>query len=69
MELKKKFALIPVASFATLPAFAGDFSAAVTAAATKVTGMTEDVVAAFTAMLGVAALIWVGRRVVGLFGR
>lgn len=69
MELKKKYLLVPVASLATLPAFAGDFSAAVTDAITGITGMKGDVVNVFTALIAVAALVWVGRKIIGLFGR
>lgn len=69
-KLKEKAGYLAVAAPVALlsaPAFAGDFSAAVTAGTDKISGMSGDVVNIYTAMIGIAALFWVGRRVVRSF--
>lgn len=61
--------LAPAATLGASSAFAGDLTAAVTAATTKIGEASADAVTMLAAMMGVGAVIWVGFKLVRLLGR
>lgn len=65
----KRIALVPAVTLATSSVFAGDLTAAVTAAQTKISEASADAIVLLGAMLSVGAVIWVGFKLVRLLGR
>lgn len=66
-EKGRNLMLLPAAALATMPAFAGDMEAAVNAGKASVEGSKGDVVAAFGVLVAIAAVIWIGRKVIAVF--
>lgn len=71
-QLKEKaryLVLAPVAALSVPAAFAGPLETAVNAAKTEVTNSQGDLVTILGAMLGLAVVIFVGMKIVGIFRR
>ena len=67
-EKGRNLMLAPAVALATTPAFAGDLADAVNAGKDAITGSKVDIVTAFGAIIALAVVIWIGRKVAGLFG-
>lgn len=65
---KSKALLVLAPAALVSNAYAGDMSAAVTAASSKITDSIPDVVSAFTAIIGLGVVVWVGRRIARILG-
>lgn len=67
-EKGRNLMLLPAAAMATMPAWAGDLGQAVADGKKSIGDSKEDVVAALGALVAIAAVIWIGRKVIGIFG-
>ena len=71
-KLKEKGArlmLVPAIATAGAPAFAGDLTAAVTEAKTKIGESIPDAVMLLGAIMAIAVVIWVGVKLVSIISR
>lgn len=68
-EKGRNLMLAPAVALATVPAFAGPLEAAVNSAKTEVSNSQGDLVTILGAMLGLAVVIFVGMKIVGIFRR
>lgn len=66
-EKGRNLMLAPAVALSTMPAFAGDLADAVTAGKTAIENSKSDIVNAFGALIAIAVVVWIGRRVIGIF--